>query len=297
MTIASEAREYFKGQMKFETSGRSVSLAESIHHTIVINGRYQDLLDMKLETGAKVPSFCDQQTIVSGDLYVLNFSITKNEDGDMGSASITAVEAKDIHKPYHQTVDVDISEVSKRLINHPNMKGDATQFQIRMFEATEENLRFSSDGKPQSCFSLTTGKALVKPVALTDENAILYAQAQLIGVDSYNVYLPVVTRVSQYLKLPTVSSSPGANEISGTISPVGLDKLGEYDDDSVPVTIEGYTKGRWFKGTDKFQQNANGSWTRTESWVYTNDLRLEWIYKNGAAKEIVIKGSSGGAKK
>lgn len=290
MTVASDAKQYFKDLSNFETSGRSVTLAESIQHSISINGKYNDLMDMKLEIGAKVPSFCDQQTVVSGDLYVLNFSITKNEDGDMATLNLTAVEAKDVHQPFHQTVDIDVSEVQKKLVNHPKLKDPKTQFQIRMFEATDDNLRYSpKDGAPQSMFNLTTGQAMQFPVALTDQGAVAYAKARLLGVDSYNVYLPVVTRVSQYLKLPSVVSSSGANEVQGVINPDGLGKLGEYDD-GIPVTIKGFEKGMWFKSGDKFQQNANGSWTRTESWVYTNDLRMEWIYKDGAAKEVLVTG-------
>lgn len=288
--LAPDAKQIFKDNQKFETSGRSVTLAESIQHTIVVNGKYQDLMDMKLSVGSRVPSWIDQTTVESGDLYVLNFTITKNEDAEMATLNITAVEANDVYKPFHQTVDIDVSEVQKKLINHPKLKDPKTQFQIRMFEATDENLRYSpKDGAPQSMFNLTTGQAMQFPVALTDQGAVAYAKAGLLGVDSYNVYLPVVTRVSQYLKLPSVVSSSGANEVQGVINPDGLSKLGEYDD-GIPVTIKGFEQGMWFKSGDKFQQNANGSWTRTESWVYTNDLRMEWIYKDGAAKEVLVTG-------
>ena len=284
---APDAKQIFKDQQKFETSGRSVTLAESIQHTIVVNGKYQDLMDMKLSVGSRVPSWIDQPTVESGDLYVLNFTITKNEDAEMATLNLTAVEAKDVHKPFHQTVDIDVAEVQKKIINHPLFKDDKTKLQIRLFEATEENLRYSKNGEPQCMFNLKTGQALQFPTALDDENAILYAKALLLGAETYNVYLPVVTRVSQYLKLPSVEVKAGVNTVSGVIDPEGLAKLGEFDD-TVPVEIDGFTKGKWFKGGDKFQQNANGSWTRTESWTYTNDLRLEWIYKNGAAKELLV---------
>lgn len=275
-----------RGIDRFETEERSVSVSEMRTQTLVGVGKYDDLTGLALRVGASVPTFLNPRSVGGGNLYIRNYKIDRM-DGEMGRITVECVEAKSTNRPYHQTVDIDIAQVEKKLVNHPLMKDAKTQRQIRMFDQTEANMQFSDEGEPQTMYDLTTGDPLDAPVLLTDANAIKYAKAKLIGVDSYSVYLPVVTRVSQYLELPGVNVDQSDMSVSGTANPQGIGKLGEFDGGNVPIKISGFSGGLWFKNGDKFQQNANGSWTRTETWTYTNDKRTEWIYKDGAAKQDV----------
>ena len=280
---------YFRnGRNRFETEERSVSVSEMRTQTLVGIGKYAELTGLALRVGGAVPSFLNPSSVGGGNLYIRNYKIDRM-DGEMGRITVECVEANNTQRPYHQTVDIDIAQVEKKLINHPLMKNVVTQREIRLWEQTEPNLQFSEEGEPQSMYNLTTGEALDAPVKLDNPEAIKYAKAKLIGVESYSVYLPVVTRVSQYLELPGVNVDQSDMSVSGTANPQGIGKLGEFDNDGVPIGVSGFSGGMWFKSGDKFQQNANGSWTRTETWTYTNDLRTTWIYAEGAAKQKVVE--------
>lgn len=277
--------EFFKGgKTNFETVGRSITVAEARTQTIEAYGKYADLMDLKLKPGDGIPSFVSGGTVQFGSLYIRDYNIVR-EEGEMAKLVMNCVEASSKTSPYNVTVDIDLAQVEKKLINHPLLKSVATQRQIRLFENTEANLQYAADGTPQSAFNLDTGEALESPVALDDEGAIAYAKAKLLGVDSYSIYLPVITRTSQYLSLPGVHVDATTMEASGTAHPDGIEGIGDFD--TPPISVYGFTDGIWFKNGDKFQQNANGSWTRTEVWTYSNDMRLKWIYENGAAHEVV----------
>ena len=279
-------KRYFKDNKdRFESFGRSITVAETRTHTVEAYGLYDNLKDLKLKPGDPIPSFVDGGTVQFGSLYIRDYNIVR-EEGDMAKLVINCVEASSRDKPYNVTVDIDLAQVEKKLINHPLLKGVATQRQIRLFEQTEANMQYSAEGVPQSMFNLDTGEALRTPVALTDDGAVAYAKAKLLGVDSYSIYLPEITRTSQYLTLPGVTLDQSTMEASGTANPDDIEKIGDFD--IPPISIEGYTEGLWFKNGDKFQQNANASWMRHETWTYTNDLRLKWIYENGAAHEVVV---------
>lgn len=272
-------------QNPFEGQERQITVAEINTQTVTMVGEFGKLVGLVgqgLRPGSQLPDGINYVRISGGSPFVRDFAIRKTE-GLMAQLTISCVEASDPAQPYQQTIDVDIAQVEKKLINHPSLKGQSTQFQIMCFEKTEENLRFDGGGTPQSMFDLNTGEPLDAPVSLTNRDAIRYAKAVLIGVDTYAVYLPVVTRVSQYIKLPGVNVS--ASSVSGTIRADNIDSLGDID--TPPVGVSGFSGGYWLKTGDHFVQNAVGSWTRTESWTYTNDSRTKWIYQNGAAKELV----------
>lgn len=299
--------QYFKkGQSKFETEGRSVSVAEFNTQTVKAIAPYSWLLNQRLKGGDPIPAFVEQGTVSFGTLYIRDYRIDRL-DGNMGQLTINCVEAANLTSPYNVTVDIDLAQVEKKLINHPLLNSVTTQFQIRLFEKTEENYQYDENGNPQCMYRLTdettgsggssgnddsssatggkAGDPLVAPVLLTDEWAIKYAKAKLIGIDSYSIYLPVVTRTSQYLALPGVNINRSNMSASGTANPSGIQNVGDFD--TPPINVAGFLEGEYFKNGEKFTQNANGSWTRTEAWTYTNDLRADWIYRGGAAKGVV----------
>ena len=68
----------------------------------------------------------------------------------------------------------------------------------------------------------------------------------------------------------------------GTLKDIS-DTVGQFaDSGDMGISVQGFmdtNKGRWFKAQDTYVGNADGTWTRTEKWVYTNDLTHEWIYE------------------
>lgn len=208
------------------------------------------------------------------------------EDGGIGVLMISSVYCVNPRKPYHVTYSVDMVEVQKSLKAHPRIRESMSALaEIQKWEATPEAVRTVFKGGSLDTLEAKYYADLSNPDIsnlrkIKDEDALKYIKATVSGIESYNVYLPVVTKTSLYLKEPPgTSQDDDTHELKGTLD---FSKgIGLWDDD-FDFTVAGYddsSDGRWFKSKDSYMQLADGTWQRTEEWTYTNDKKHDWIYE------------------
>lgn len=270
----------------YETVGRSDEWADNRVATVDIVGAWRDLSALSLKPGdpmSRISAFVDGW---NGNYFIRTASLTR-EEGNIGHYHISLVRCdKGKNKPFNITWDVSMEEVQKKLITHPIFEDKPdVRNQIMMWEDTikAERVKYDKDGKPtfyyQTADMIVQGKIL--PVRVTSQEAISYMEAVMAGIETYNVYLPIIIKTSQYLELPGVdydSDSHIAN--GGTISEFSKeDEIGRFASD-MELKISGFSgdKGLWFKSGDKFTMQSDGTWTRTETWTFTNDVKHKWIY-------------------
>lgn len=299
-----EVRVYGR-QTPFEEPGRSESRADLRTYSFSISGKYTDLVDKNVKPRDSLDgSWLADYLGNLNNLYVRTVELVE-EEGGWGRMKISAVMCPDgLQKPFQVTYEVNMEEVQKRLICHPlfrvnpNDTGAAlkaknkTLLLIRYWEDTQENLRYGVDKDGEMTFQYTIppgrpgagvdSEGNPNPGTIDDENALKYCKAVTAGIETFNLYLPVVTKVSTYLQLPGITYDSETGMIDGGTLEDISDKVGQFDDsDDMGIDVKGFTdasKGRWFKAQDTYVGNADGTWTRTEKWVYTNDLSHEWIY-------------------
>lgn len=201
----------------------------------------------------------------------------EREEAKVGVLSANCVYCpKGVSEPYAETWEVSMEEVQKALITHPLFKDKAeAQSQIRGWEryrTISASATQTKNGKVR--FYYTTDGDDVKEV--TDEDAQKYCNAVSSGIETYNRYLPVISRTTCYLRLPGVNYDANSNGVSGG-SVDCADKIGTFDTPSVKVS--GVSGGKWFKSRDTYSMAADGSWTRNEQWTYTDDTTHSWIYE------------------
>lgn len=285
-----EFKIYTDNNGPFENDERSINVSEGIIHTSTVVGKFDSLKNNLPAVGDAAPGWVADNM----GLRVLNCALSR-ESGEMGKLTLTLVKTNSTTRPYLVTATVDMQAVEKNLINHPSLAGDETQKQIQMWCTTDEQKQWGVDenGKfiPYRYWitvtvgdgSSTISEEHYEPV--DDEWAKKYCYAVLRGVETYSIYLPVVEVTSKYLKLPGVSVDQTTHAISGTMNASDFDDIGTYNDP--PFSLAGFTDGKWFKTVDRLTQEANGGWTRTEQWTYTNDLRFLWIYDDGVTKRVI----------
>lgn len=207
--------------------------------------------------------------------------------GDIGTLRATLVYVKDPKKPYHITYSVDMQEDSRALLTHPRFRrnNDCMQY-IRKWNDTAEGKRvkWGKTREEDEFYYFDPDESSTAPddykyKKIEDADAKRYCRAVLAGIERYNVYLPVVTKTSLYLKHP-----PGAkqdeetHELDGTIT--FSDTIGKWDHD-FDFELEGYEdteKQGWFKTKDSYSQNSDGTWQRSEEWVFSDSKTHKWIY-------------------
>lgn len=222
-------------------------------------------------------------------------SVSKRRiDGYVGELTLNAVYApKGKQNPYSVTYTIEMREVQKAIETHPLLNGspatDETrlfQKQIRKWNLSPEAARtkWDKDNKPTFYYFDfdERGDAMAKPLKVESPGALKYCAAKTAGIDNFNLYLPVIKRVSQYVQPKGVEIDEETHEIkSGSTFEI-------FDEDEMPgqfcappVKIKGFTdeaKFKWFKSMGDWQMNADTTWTLTEEWVCTNDLNHTWIY-------------------
>lgn len=267
----------------FSTVKRSVSVTDSKRITVEICGKYADLQDQRCFPGDNPPSAAwGSGENVTG--YLVENSTLEREEGGMGVLTINLIKASGPDAEVNVTYDIEMQEVQKALRTHPKLREyPGAMEQIYGFENTDANLRvpsggWDSDGKPVVFQYMTADGQMA---IMDNAGAIAYAKAVTAGIETYNVYLPVINKTSTYLRMPGVTFDRDTHEITGgTLSKYSaLDEIGCFV--APPIKIAGFTNaevGRWFKSVDKYTQQASGAWTRTEQWVYTNDVDHKWIY-------------------
>lgn len=273
----------------FETVGRTESWAEQRTITAHIVGQYSDL-DNKVKPG---DSMADHAGWFGGKLngsyHVKTVDLT-SPDGVTGELNMSLVICpKGKFEPFNTTWDIGMEEVQMKLINHPDVLKNCDIDVLLKWEATPAAFRVKKEKKKDSEKSelkfyyynaASDGNGGWQTLPVNGEWNIAYCKAVTQGVTTYNRYMPVITRNTQYLMLPGVTYNEASHQIEGgTLSKfTGANQIGRYNEP--PMNISGYdsSAGAWFKSVDKFTSGADGTWTRTESWVFTPDKSAKWIY-------------------
>ena len=210
---------------------------------------------------------------IAPNFGVKSASLTR-DDGGIATLRISLVKISFPSSPFSTTYDIDMQVDQRDLKGHPYIVagGNTTRNQINLW------IQGGQLWKPSlGPYYLAQGSAsepLGVETALTDERAIKYANAVIAGLESYGVYLPVVTKTSNYINLPgTVDAGVTPKTVSYD------DKCGKFE--IPPITLSGYPRSRlhWFKSSDKLTRSNDGSWQRTESWTYTDRTEHSWIYE------------------
>lgn len=263
------------------TPKRSINVTDAKRLTVEISGNYQELASQRCFPGDNPPAAAwGAGEDVSG--YLVESSSLEREEGNRGILTLNLVKASGPSAAINVTYDIEMQEVQKALRTHPKLRAyKGAMEQIYGFENTDANLRvteWDDDGKPKT-FQYIDADG--EPQEMDNAAAIAYAKAVTAGIETFNIYLPVISKTSTFLKMPGVSFDEETHEITGgTLDKYStLAQIGCFDDP--PIHINGFDnseEGRWFKSVDKYTQQANGSWTRNEQWVYTNDVDHGWIY-------------------
>lgn len=279
-----------RGDARFENGQRSITVSEGRIHSATLVGLFSDLANLKLKVGDHAPGGIEG---VSGaftqGLYVLNYSLSR-DDSEMGTMTLSLVETDSDSRPYLVTATVDEQAVEKKLSTHPRMRNQNTREQIRLWSVTDPMKQWRyDDGEMIAQYAYVVdpegASAEIRFRDVDDEWAKKYCLASLYGVENYTIYLPVIEITSKYLRLPGATVDASTHRISGEVSADGMGDIGTYC--KPPFSVAGFSGGEWFKTCDRFTQEANGGWSRTEQWTYTNDLRFKWIYEDGVTKEVV----------
>lgn len=234
--------------------------------TVVVEGKFEDL---------ESSCYSDVSSYLPADYVVDNKVLMANGDG-FGSINIRCVKPGDgsglTTLPDFETWSVDMAAVTKSLQSHPKLEGK--RWMCEFWLNTDPLKRVDPDGETFYYCDTPDGE----PKEITDEDVNNFCRAHVDGITTYNEYLPVVNHISTYKRLPGASM----NEKSTTSGQAKFsDKIGKFDDPA--LLLQGYGSGHWFKSGDRWQQNADQSWTRTEEWTYTPDTSSTghgWIYED-----------------
>lgn len=272
------------------TEVRTISKSDNTTLEVEIIGRYSTLENLILSKGPGD----DVELLVNaakGDSfsgYRIKTLACQREGGDVGKLRASLVYAQSTTEPFHITYNIDMQEVQKSLLSHPLFREHPESLQyIQLWNNTSPGTRVkwgSSREKDQFFYYDESSGYSSSLIQITDTNAIKYCKAFVAGIETYNVYLPVVSKISLYLKAPPgLSQDDTTHELSGTLQ--YSTNIGKWDD-GFGFQIQGYdttsTQG-WYKSKDRYVQNADGTWQREEEWVFTNDKTHAWIYMDADA--------------
>ena len=249
------------------------TFAENNSAEIEVVGAFDSLAQPR--TGDQVPSgyAAFLPSPGTGMIWGVQNSTLSNEAGGIGLLRISCVAVKGLLAAFDETWDIDMQEVQRSLKQHPKVLESADALtQIKLWEATPEALRTytTRSGLSFRYYATTEDGDPGDLTAVTDAQAVKYLKAVTAGIETYNAYLPVVTRTTRYLSILTGTSS---------LNIPYSDKIGKFDTPSVrPGGFDG--SKNWFKSADKYSRANNGTWTRTEQWTYTDDTAHSWIYED-----------------
>ena len=257
----------------FETVPKDFSWSDHQNLSVTVVGDYDKMWGKNIHPGMSANS--TGYVNLNGNWYVRTVSISR-EECNVGILKMDLVYcSRGLTQPYSSTIEVDMVEVQKNLLTHPAIQSDDDALeQIRGWERYRNISAKATQGTGNSIqfFYTTDGSDETK---VDNSAAIAYCKAVSAGIETYNLYLPVVSRTSLYLRLPGVIYDGNSNMVTGgTID--GNDGIGDFN--NPPINVSGAKSGKWFKSRDTYSQSADGSWTRTEQWTFTNDTTHEWIY-------------------
>lgn len=235
---------------------------------IEATGALATLLSNQPRQGSLIDGSAYGHTPQEGYKWGVKTSTVTSDGAGVGTLRLSLVQVVSKDSAYDISYEIDLSEVQMSLKKHPSLDASAISV-IQQWEATPEAVRVygsgSSIGFRYYAMDATTAvQGALTPVE-TSSAAWKYLYALASGIETYNVYLPVVTKTSHYL----------------TLSPTGINvtSLGHFD--APPITVGSYSGDSkyWFKSADKYTRANDGTATRTEQWTYTNDLTHSWIYE------------------
>ena len=271
----------------FETVGRTDSWAEQRTVAAVVIGKYETLASAGVRPGDQVTKYQNWFTGLgfNSNYFIKNFELTSS-DGVTGELRMSLVHCpKGKTERYNITWDVGMEEVQMKLINHPMIIEYGNVSALFKWEETRKGrrIKYKSNGEMEFYYDdYGDNGQFLGLVKMTGDWNIAYCKAVTQGIETFNRYLPVITKNTYYLEL--AGAQPDLNHIihSGTIRDfTGADSIGRFD--APDLKVQGYIDhkdGVWFKSGDKYTSQADGSWIRTETWVFTNDPRHMWIYTN-----------------
>ncbi len=283
-----------EGEM-FAQPELSIKYDDRRYVTITMVARWEDIKG----EGAYVGQRATDWLVKAEDLpdashyYIIDLEKSRR-DALVGVITAQLVHAPNgVDKEFAVTYNIEMREVQKSLETHyllmpAKLDADSknAQKQIRKWNMTNEAARTKWDENNDPTFYYFNfderGSAVGKELKVNSVGAKKYCAAKTAGIDSFNLYLPVIQKVSNYVRPKGVKFDPDTHAIEkgATFEICDDDEtIGQFCDP--PVKIKGYTdsdKYRWFKSVDQWQMNADTTWTRTEEWVCTNDLNHTWIY-------------------
>ena len=251
-------------------------IAEGHSYEIEAVGDFETLLGVQPKVGNTVApneELCGVKITANGLSDVTTFGVKNStistDGGGVATLRVSLVGMQGLSGPYDETWDIDMQEVQMSLKRHPAVTASDVSV-IQLWEATPEAKRIttSDDGATITFkyYAPTGAEEDQADMELkeVDSSSMAYnvLYAMMSGIETYNIYLPVVTRTTHWLK------EPFSDEYSA---------LGTFSDpDKIP---RGYKKGQFFKSGDKVTVANDGSITRVEQWTYTNDMTHKWIYE------------------
>lgn len=201
--------------------------------------------------------------------YTLDTSTVSPNGNGLGKLTINCVRYEDgaSFSSLRTTFSIDMQEVQYDLEDHPYLKDERDT--ILKWLATDEAKRvdggsykyMDKDGELQE---------------VTGEPAKKFCAAYMAGIKTFNRYFPVIEKISTWSNPPGLSRS-GKSFTGGT--PTFSSNAGKFD--SPPISLNGYPATNWFKSHDKWVENENKTWNRTEQWTYTPESSSgahAWIY-------------------
>lgn len=292
----------YKGKIAngpFEILGRSESWAEQRIWTVTVVGKWEEVRN-RFKVG---DSMTDHKDVFDGgsdrNYFIKNVNAVYSE-GDVGEVQLTLVNCPNGKtKPYAVTWNIAMEEVQMKLINHPKILEHGNINMLTMWEDTDIGIRIRKRKDAQDSvgldgvdfyyvdrskiYNMSAANNIDAVLKVTGDWNIAYCKAVTSGITTYNRYLPVLTKTSSYLELDGIEYDMDSRMINGGkikdfIRRDGIGKIAQEGD--IDITIDGYTNdnGVWFNNEDSYAANADGTWTRTQSWVFTNDAKHKWIY-------------------
>ena len=276
----------------FETVGRKETWGEQRTTTIEIVGK-NGTMQNKVKPGMQLTAI-NSWLNGQGAFGWFIKSLSHQSEGETATLQLDVVycpEGKT--QPFNITWNVSMEEVQMPLITHPAIRKNADVARLILWEETPKNIRIQkkdekekggkggkeSSGLDKYYFQFYTGNESgtgepeVKKI--TDPYEIKYCKAVTAGIETYNLYMPVVVKNSSYLELPGVTYNENHVITGGSVAFSGS-KAGSFDEP--PLSVSQYKGGLWFKSGDVITTQADGSATRTETWTYAPDDTHRWIY-------------------
>ena len=243
----------------FETEGRSVHRESAEQRTLVYHGLYNTLLGSLPKKGDSVTA-----EGLTGSWYVISASVTRGEDGVMGTMTVTVTDSStaptDGLNALFEQVEIDFVETSQPIEMHPDFLAlvqesaqDETLQAWLKFKASPLTVRL----KRQYLEDPNDGESATATLPNTIADwADLYNR----GIETFITHLPVVTRIREYKACPLQLGEALDTKENPPTSGVARPEM--YN-----------TSGEWLKTGDKATyMSTTGRWTRTEQWTFA----AEW---------------------